>query len=35
MLSKGFLFKNVAHFDINNIFKLNQNTDRLTFKIYM
>ena len=35
MLSKGFLFKNLAHFDINIIFKLNQNTDRLIFKIYM
>ena len=34
MLSKGFLFKNLAHFDINNILKLNQNTDRLIFKIY-
>ena len=35
MLSKGFLFKNLAHFDTNDMFKLNQNTDRLIFKLYM
>ena len=33
MISKGFLFKNLATFNIDNMFKLNKNTDRLIFKL--
>ena len=35
MTSKGFLFKNLATYNINNVFKLNKDTDRLIFKLYM
>ena len=35
MTSKGFLFKNLATFNIDNMFKLNKQTDRLIFKLYM
>ena len=35
MTSKGFLFKNLATFSIDNMFKLNKDTDRLIFKLYM
>ena len=35
MTSKGFLFKNLAAYNIDNMFKLNKDTDRLTFKLYM
>ena len=35
MTSKGFLFKNLATYNIDNMFKLNKNTDRLIFKLYM
>ena len=35
MTSKGFLFKNLATFNIDNMFKLNKDTDRLIFKLYM
>ena len=35
MTSKGFLFKNLATYNINNMFKLNKDTDRLIFKLYM
>ena len=33
--SKGFLFKNLATYNIDNMFKLNKDTDRLIFKLYM
>ena len=35
MTSKGFLFKNFATFNIDNMFRLNKNTNRLIFKLYM
>ena len=35
MVSKGFLFKNLATYNIDNMFKLNKDTDRLIFKLYM
>ena len=35
MISKGFLFKNLATFNIDNMFKLNFNTERLIFKLFM
>ena len=35
MTSKGFLFKNLATYNIDNMFKLNKDTDRLIFKLYM
>ena len=35
MTSKGFPFKNLATFNIDNMFKLNKDTDRLIFKLYM
>ena len=35
MTSKGFLFKNLATFNIDNMFRLNKNTNRLIFKLYM
>ena len=35
MTSKGFLFKNLAAYNIDNMFKLNKDTDRLIFKLYM
>ena len=35
MTSKGFLFKNLATYNIDNMFKLNKNTDRLIFKLFM
>ena len=35
MISKGFIFKNLVTFAIDNMFKLNRNTDRLIFKLYM
>ena len=33
--SKGFIFKNLVTFAIDNMFKLNKETDRLIFKLYM
>ena len=35
MTSKGFIFKNLVTFAIDNMFKLNKETDRLIFKVYM
>ena len=35
MTSNGFLFKNLATYNIDNMFKLNKDTDRLIFKLYM
>ena len=35
MTSKGFLFKNLATFNIDNMFRLNKHTNRLIFKLYM
>ena len=35
MVSKGFLFKNLATYNIDNMFKLNKDTDRLIFRLYM
>ena len=35
MTSKGFLFKNLATYNIDNMFKLNRDTDRLIFRLYM
>ena len=35
MTSKGFIFKNLVTFAIDNMFKLNKETDRLIFKLYM
>ena len=35
MTLKGFLFKNLATYNIDNMFKLNKDTDRLIFKLYM
>ena len=35
MTSKGFLFKNLATYNIDNMFKINKDTDRLIFKLYM
>ena len=35
MTSKGFLFKNLATYSIDNMFKLNEDTDRLIFRLYM
>ena len=35
MTPKGFLFKNLATYNIDNMFKLNKDTDRLIFKLYM
>ena len=35
MISKGFLFKNLATFNIDNMFKLDFNTERLIFKLFM
>ena len=35
MTSKGFLFKNLATYNIDNMFKLNKDTDRLIFKLCM
>ena len=35
MTSKGFIFKNLVTFNIDNMFKLNKQTDRLIFKLYM
>ena len=35
MTSKGFLFKNLATYNIDNMFKLNKVTDRLIFRLYM
>ena len=35
MTSKGFLSKNLATYNIDNMFKLNKDTDRLIFKLYM
>ena len=35
MTSKGFLFKNLATYNIDNMFKLNKDTDRLIFKLNM
>ena len=35
MTSKGFIFKNLVTFAIDNMFKLNKQTDRLIFKLYM
>ena len=35
MTSKGFLFKNLGTFNIDNMFRLNKNTNRLIFKLYM
>ena len=35
MTSKGFIFRNLATFNIDNMFKLNKQTDRLIFKLYM
>ena len=34
MTSKGFIFKNLATYNIDNMFKLNKNTNRLIFKLY-
>ena len=35
MTSKGFISKNLVTFNIDNMFKLNKQTDRLIFKLYM
>ena len=35
MTSKGFDFKNLVTFAIDNMFKLNKQTDRLIFKLYL
>ena len=35
MISKGFIFKNLITFTIDNMFKLNKQTDRLIFKLYL
>ena len=35
MTSKRFIFKNLVTFNIDNMFKLNKQTDRLIFKLYM
>ena len=35
MTSKGCIFKNIVTFAIDNMFKLNKNTDRLIFKLYL
>ena len=35
MVSKGFIFKNLVTFNMNNMFKINKQTDRLIFKLYM
>ena len=35
MTSKGFDFKNLVTFAIDNMFKLNKQTDRLIFKLFM
>ena len=35
MTSKGFIFKNLVTFNIDNMFKLNKQTDRLIFKLYV
>ena len=35
MTSKGFIFKNLVTFNIDNMFKLNKQTDILIFKLYM
>ena len=35
MTSKGFLFKNLATYNIDNMFKLNKVTDRLISRLYM
>ena len=35
MISKGYIYKNLLTFNIDNIFKLNKQTDRLIFKLYM
>ena len=35
MTSKGFLFKNLAAYNIDNMFKLNKDTPRLIFRLYM
>ena len=35
MTSKGFIFKNLVTFNIDNMFKLNKQTDRLISKLYM
>ena len=35
MTSKGFLFKNLATYNIDNTFKLNKDTDILIFRLYM
>ena len=35
MTSKGFTFKNLATYNIDNMLKLNKDTDRLIFKLYM
>ena len=35
MTSKGFLFKNLATYNIDNMFKLNKDTDRLISRLYM
>ena len=35
MTSKGFDFKNLVSFAIDNMFKLNKQTDRLIFKLYL
>ena len=35
MVSEGFLFKNLAQFNNNNMFKVLQDTNRLIFNIYM
>ena len=35
MNSKGFIFKKLVTFNIDNMFKLNKQKDRLIFKLYM
>ena len=35
MTSKSFIFKNLVTFAIDNMFKLNKQTDRLIFKLYL
>ena len=35
MTSKGYIFKNLVTFAIDNMFKLNKDTNRLIFKLYM
>ena len=35
MTSKGFIFKNLVTFATDDMFKLNKQTDRLIFKLYM